>query len=146
MNSSIKPHPPFLFFFFWPSPELTLKRCEIRSSIVSSRSSRQRGRKAKYYCYLLKPTEDPASGIMPLGTERFGLEVRSDTKGGTGPRILSPLRIDECTHQCERHNHREEKNKTTTRNIYYEVNAYVNTLKTKSTRGQDIANQNLFVA
>lgn len=32
------------------------------------------------------------------------------------------------------------------RNIYYEVNVYVNTLKTKSTRGQEIANQNLFIA
>lgn len=39
-----------------------------------------------------------------------------------------------------------QKKKKKSRNIYYEVNAYVNTLKTKSTRGQDLANQNLFIA
>lgn len=39
-------------------------------------------------------------------------------------------------------NNNNNKNRT----IYYEVNAYVNTLKTKSTIGEDIANQNVFIA
>lgn len=90
------------------------------------------------------PEDNQASGITLLGTERFGQEVRSHTgHKGTGQRILSPPRIYECTGVS---NAKKEKILKKNRHIYYEVNAYVNTLKTKSTRGQDIANQNPFIA
>lgn len=75
---------------------------------------------------------------------RTGSEVAHQTQGGgAGPRILCAPRIYECTHQ---YSIAIAKKKKKSRNIYYEVNAYVNTLKTKSTRGQDLANQNLFIA
>lgn len=89
-------------------------------------------------------TASPESGRGPsVAASRFlGQEVRrlhTGHKGGAGFRILSPPRIYECTHQCEHRNRKKKKKKEIY--IYYEVNAYVNTLKTKSTRGQDIANQ-----
>lgn len=92
--------------------------------------------------YLLKPTKDHESSVILLGTEWFGQQMRLHTKNkGAGTRILSAPHIYECTHQYSIAIAKKKK-----KNIYNKVNAYVNTLKTKSTRGQDLANQNLFIA
>lgn len=75
MNSGIAP--------LWPSG-VNPQRCEIRASVVSLLSSCGCGRK-----------EEPASGIVLLGTERLGQEVRSHTghKGDGAEDSISTLHL-----------------------------------------------------
>lgn len=110
-----------------PPREGSTLGCQIRSFIVSSPNSRQRGR---------NPSAGTQRGPGVSDQITAGQEAEARGGGGRGRGFRPQLTLMNVPVQYRKKTPQKQKEN--------EVNAYVN--KTKSTRGQDLANPNLCIA